>query len=113
MRNSGYFLSRFSRCVSLRNNISFSCHGLQRKLDDILITRSRKKTLGKCFELTQHKLPVLLQVSSRMQYHRGDQSNRCYNYQPGNDTIKADCVHNKKAIFSIKMKIGIHLEELK
>ena len=69
--------------------------------------------LGKSFELTQHKLPVLLQVSSRMQYYRVDQSNSCYNYQPGNGTIKADCVHNKRAIFSTKMKIGIPLEELK
>ena len=30
-----------------------------------------------------------------------------------NDIIKADCTHNKRTIFSTKIKIGINLEELK
>ena len=31
----------------------------------------------------------------------------------GNDIIKADFVHNKRTTLPTKMKIGIHLEELK
>ena len=37
--------------------MSFSCHGLQRKLDGILV-QGQKKT-GKCFEFIQQKLSVL------------------------------------------------------
>ena len=33
--------------------------------------------------------------------------------QAGNDIIKADFMHTKRATFPTKIKIGIHLEELK
>ena len=33
--------------------------------------------------------------------------------RPGIDIIKTDCIHDKRATFSSKMKIGVNLEELK
>ena len=43
----------------------------------------------------------------------GDLRGVLFIVQAGNDINKADFTHTRRTTFPIKMKIGIHLEELK